>query len=92
MQFSFETSLFSKCCVVIGIAILLWVLIFGRSGQVNKPCVNSIALPASHVEVDQKTTQVQVFEKPFEVGFDVFGGQYNSKYFYGGRVVFRYKF
>lgn len=81
--------------VVLGVLLLsvIVIVLMHRSTQVNRPIsAVGLVLPGSTCSVDQTSTQFQISEKPWEIGFDVFGGQYNSKNFYGGRVVFRYKF
>ena len=49
-------------------------------------------MPGGTCTVDQKSSQVQLAEKSWEVGTDVFGGRFDNKDFYGLRFGVKYKF
>lgn len=58
----------------------LWTFFFGsRNTQTNKPKVIGAALPGSTVSIDQANTQIDLSERPWEVGIGVGALRYDQK-------------
>lgn len=91
MSFSYVQSHFGKA-VCVGVIIFLVYLFWPRGSQVNRPVVSGVALPGSYVNTDQRSTQVHVTEKSWELSFDALAGAFDGKPAYGGRFGVRYKF
>ena len=92
LSFDYVQSPFGKAIILVVVAFLIWCLWPRGTKQVNKPVVSGVAFPGSYVAPDQRSTQVQVTEKPWEVGFGGVGGQVNDKPAYGVILFCRYKF
>lgn len=89
---SYVQSHFSKVATIVVVTLLIWCFWPRGSKQVCNPDVYGVALPNSKVNIDQRSVQYQVQEKPFEVGCGVLGGEVSDKPAYGAVIFFRYKF
>ena len=92
LSFKYVQSHFGKVVIVLFLVLLVWCLWPRNVAQVNKPIVSGVAFPGAYVAPDQRSTQIQVVEKSWEVSFDVLGGRVGDKNLYGGRVGLKYKF
>jgi lipoprotein signal peptidase len=76
---------------VILFLVFLWFMFRGVS-QVNRPCALGAVLPGATANIDQRSLQVAVSDKPWEVSAGVIVGRVYDKDVYGGGFAIKFKF
>lgn len=92
VNFEYVQSYFGKAIILIVVAFLIWVMWPRGSKQIHKAVVSGLVMPQSSVAIDQRSSQVQIVEKRFEVGVGGAGGRVGEKDAFGLGVYFKYKF